>query len=104
MKRKRFFAALGAAVITLSAVTTANAQSCPRIAPVSNGSTSGNSRAPTPNFQFERGVYLITAAELTAAGFTNGTSPTSIGWRYTVASATATPSAPLIVYMENTAD
>ena len=54
-------------------------------------------------FRFSRSVYLITAAELAANGFASGQMPTSIGWNYQTAPGTG-GSAPLIIYMENTAD
>ena len=68
-----------------------------------NGSTSTNARAPSTRTRFARSVYLITAAELAANGFPSGTSPTFIGWTYSTAPNVA-GSAPLTIYMENTAD
>ena len=53
--------------------------------------------------RFERSIYLITATELAAAGYTSGSSPTTIGWNY-LQGPTVAGSAPLIVYMQNTAD
>ena len=77
--------------------------SCTKAVLVNDGSTSGNARAPITKFGFERAVYLITATEMAAAGYTNGSSPTVIGWNYSTAP-TVAGSAPLIVYMQNTAD
>ena len=71
-------------------------------APDNHGGTSGNERAPSTNFRFGRAVYLLTAAELATDGFLSGTAPTSIGWTYETAGIAG--SAPLTVYMENTAD
>jgi hypothetical protein len=68
-----------------------------------NGSTSGNSRAPQGLFRFERSVYLITAAELQAAGVLTGVSFTSIGFIYSVAQDIPT-SGTFQVYFQNTAD
>src|SRR5690349_13349910 len=67
-----------------------------------DGWTSGNARAPQTRNAFERSVYLIKATELAAAGFTSGSSPTAIGWNYQTGGTAG--SAPLIVYIQNTAD
>lgn len=67
-----------------------------------DGGTSGNGRAPSIAFRRIRTHYLITAAELAAAGYTNGSVPGRIGWTYSANSAGGTT--PLIIYMENTAD
>jgi len=64
---------------------------------------SGNERAPNTNFRWGRSVYLITAAELAANGYAAGTSPSSIGWTYNTGN-TVGASAPLVIYLENTAD
>ena len=77
--------------------------SCPRTVLATDGSTSANARAPATRFATSRAVYLITPAELAADGFQNGTAPTTIGWNYQAAPVTG-GSAPLIIYMENTAD
>jgi hypothetical protein len=69
----------------------------------SDGSTSGNERAPNGNFLFGRAVYLITAAEASANGLTSGLSPGSIGWRYGAAPG-ADATGTLIVYLQNTTD
>jgi hypothetical protein len=67
-----------------------------------DASTSVNARAPQTRNRFERSVYLIKASELAAAGYPSGSSPTNIGWNYQVGGVAG--SAPLIVYMQNTAD
>jgi len=69
---------------------------------LNDGSTSGNARAPQTRNVFERSVYLIKATELAAAGYTSGSSPTTIGWNYQTGGTAG--SAPLVVYMQNTAD
>ena len=76
---------------------------CPVTVLPTDNSTSGNERAPIANFLFGRAVYLITVAEASAAGLTNGFSPGAIGWHYANApgsNATGT----LIVYLQNTTD
>jgi len=80
-----------------------SAASCPITVLPNNNSNSPNQRAPNTNFRWGRSVYLITAAELAAAGYNSGASPTMIGWTY-LAGGTAGASAPLAIYMENTAD
>ena len=77
--------------------------SCPLTVLPNNGGSSGNERAPHTNFRFGRSVYLITAAELAASGYPSGQIPTTVGWTYLVGG-TAGGSAPLIIYLENTAD
>ena len=70
---------------------------------INDNSTSGNARAPQTRNQYERSVYLIKASELAAAGYTSGSLPTTIGWNYQTGNGAA-GSAPLIVYLQNTAD
>jgi len=76
---------------------------CPSTVLPGGTGNSANERAPNTNFRWGRSVYLITAAELAANGYAAGNSPTSIGWTYNVGN-TVGASAPLIIYMENTAD
>lgn len=74
---------------------------CP--VPVLTGaSTSGNARAPMGNFRFIRGHYVISAAELAAAGFGSGPI-TSIQWSFSTAQSIAV-TGNLSVYFENTSD
>src|SRR5207302_9326333 len=47
--------------------------------------------------------YLVKASEMAASGFANGSSPSSIGWNYSTAPGIS-GSAPLKVYLQNTAD
>ncbi len=68
-----------------------------------DGNTSPNARAPQTKNRFERGVYLITASEMAAAGYVAGSSPTSIGWNYQTGG-TSDQQAPLTVYLQNTSD
>ena len=68
-----------------------------------NGGTSGNGRAPLANFRGIKTVYLITAAELGAAGFPTGASPTAIGWHYSTAPSAARTGT-LKVSLQNTSD
>ncbi|MEP6946601.1 MAG: VCBS repeat-containing protein [Acidobacteriota bacterium] len=68
-----------------------------------DGSTSGNARGPETRFAASHAVYLITGAELAAAGYANGQIPTSVGWNYSTAPG-ASGSAPLKIYMQNTTD
>lgn len=80
------------------------APTCPPNAKLpNNGGTSGNARAPSTRFAFERSVYLIRASELATAGYPPGASPATIGWNYQAAPGVS-GAAPLIVYMENTSD
>jgi uncharacterized repeat protein (TIGR02543 family) len=93
---------------TITADTTLFAQwtvipSCTKTVLPTDGSTSGNARCPEARFATSRAHYLITAAELAAAGYTNGAVPTSIGWHYSTAPGVVA-SAPLKIYMENTTD
>jgi hypothetical protein len=87
---------------SIAGTGTNGSATCPQVVLPNDGSTSGNARAPQTRNQFERSVYLIKATELAAAGFTAGTTPTTIGWTYTTGGTAG--SAPLILYLENTSD
>ena len=76
---------------------------CPMTVLPNNNATSTNSQVPSTGRQFSRAVYLVRASELAAAGFSSGTSPTTIGWNYASSTGVA-GSAPLLVYMQNTSD
>lgn len=54
----------------------------------SNGSTSGNGRAPQGSRRFINGKYLISGSEMTTSGF-GANALTSIGWSWNVASGIA---------------
>ncbi len=75
---------------------------CTKTVLVNDGSTSGNARAPQTRNRYERSVYLIKASELAAAGYHTGATPTTIGWNYQTGGTAG--SAPLTIYMQNTAD
>lgn len=68
-----------------------------------NGSTSGNSRAPQGTFRYSRTVYLITATEMATSGLVSGNTVNGIGFNYSVAQDVAT-TGNFRVYLENTAD
>src|SRR5204862_7435983 len=76
---------------------------CPVLALAGNGSTSQNERAPNPNFLYGRAVYLISQADITANGWTNGQVITGIGWRYSTPPG-ASASGTLAVWIQNTSD
>lgn len=67
------------------------------------GGTSTNARCPIARFAGARAHYLITAAEMAAAGYPSGSTVTSIGWRYSVAP-NQIGNANLNLYLENTSD
>jgi hypothetical protein len=92
----------GAIATHIGPNTTFGTQTCPLTTLPNDSSFSTLARAPTTHFRFERSVYLITAAELAAAGYLPGTSPTSIGWNY--ANAGVAGAAPLTIYLQNTTD
>jgi hypothetical protein len=69
-----------------------------------DGSTSGNGRAPQGARTFNRSVWLITASEMTAAGFVTGNVINSLGFLYTTAQNVATTSTSHTVYMQNSTD
>lgn len=93
----------GAVATHIGPYTTFGTQTCPLTTLPNDGSTSANARAPSTRFRFERSVYLITAAELAAAGYTPGTLPMSIGWNYQTAPGVP-GAAPLTIYLQNTND
>jgi hypothetical protein len=66
-------------------------------------STSGNGRAPNGKYRFQRAIYLITPAEMAAAGFPNPINFTDIWFEYTTAPNVAT-SGTLNVWLQNTTD
>lgn len=68
-----------------------------------NGGTSQNGRAPQGARGCSRSVWIITAAEMAASGFTTGSVVTSLGFNYSVAQNTATTGT-IVIYLQNTAD
>lgn len=69
----------------------------------SDGSTSGNARAPHGRFRYQRGVVLIKPTEMTASGIINGDVINSIAFNYLVAQ-DLTTNGTLTLYLQNTAD
>jgi hypothetical protein len=69
----------------------------------SDGSTSGNARAPHGRFRYQRGVALIKATEMTASGIVNGDVINSIAFNYLTAQDIPT-NATLTLYLQNTSD
>ncbi|MCX6282343.1 MAG: T9SS type A sorting domain-containing protein [Bacteroidetes bacterium] len=68
-----------------------------------NGGTSGNTRAPGNTYRYQRTEYLITAAEMAAAGFLNGNTINGIGFN-NYAAGTTSQVGNFIVYLRNTTD
>lgn len=68
-----------------------------------NGGSSGNGRAPQGAVRYNRSIWLVTAAEMTASGFTNGTVVSSLGFNYFAAQSIAT-TGNIVIYLQNTAD
>jgi hypothetical protein len=68
-----------------------------------NGGTSQNGRAPQGARPAGRSVWLITAAEMAAAGFDTGSVVNSLGFRYSVAQNTTTTGT-IVIYLQNTTD
>ena len=104
MKRIVTVLKLCLAIVLAASAAGAQAQGCLTTVLPSDGGTSGNARAPIANFRFERTAYLIKPSEMAAApGFPNGSQPLSIAWTYTTAPGVVA-TAPLTIYMQNTAD
>jgi hypothetical protein len=72
------------------------------VIPYTNATSTGNP-APSNGALYQRAEYLITAAEMAAAGFTNGMPITSIGWQLQVGGIGAL-TGPLNIYLKNTTD
>jgi hypothetical protein len=68
-----------------------------------NGGTSGNSRAPQGSQRYIRTVYLVTQAELSAAGIPANVSFNSIGFVYSTAQSIST-TGNFKVYFQNTSN
>jgi Secretion system C-terminal sorting domain len=83
-------------------VHTVNAQSDYDVALPSNGATTGV-RGPQGGVRYQRSVWVITAAEMTAAGFITGNTLNSLGFNATTAlDVPATGN--IQIYLQNTAD
>ncbi|MGH2667429.1 T9SS type A sorting domain-containing protein [Flavobacterium sp.] len=80
-----------------------NAQTDYYVALANNNSTSGNGRAPQGSTRYNRSIWLITTAEMTAAGFTNGSVVNSLGFNFATAQ-NITTTGNIIIYLQNTAD
>jgi hypothetical protein len=71
---------------------------------INGGSTSGTSRAPSNYYQYQRTQYLLTPAEMAAAGFVNGDVFNAIGFLVAMGgTGTMTPGT-LSIWLKNTAD
>ena len=68
-----------------------------------DAASSSNPRAPIARYAADRGHYLIRASELASAGITGTTSISALGWRY-IDPPGLDATAPLKIYLENTAD
>jgi hypothetical protein len=69
----------------------------------STGGTSGNSRAPSNFFKYQRTEYLVTPAEMAACGFPNGSDIQSIGWLIATAGV-GNITGTLTIWLKNTTD
>ena len=69
-----------------------------------DGSYSGNGRAPQGTKTFNRSVWLITAAEMSGAGFVSGDVINSLGFLYISAQNITTTSTSYTVYLQNSTD
>jgi hypothetical protein len=76
---------------------------CPTTVIASNNSTSGNFRGMNPNWGRGTSVFLITASEMAAAGFSSGNSIVQVGGAFTTAPSIAT-TGNLEIRFENTTD
>jgi len=85
-------------------VFTSHAQSDYYAALASDGSTSGNGRAPQGTKNCDRSVYLITASELSAQGYAANDVINAIAFNYLAAQNIATTSTSFTLYMQNSTD
>jgi hypothetical protein len=76
--------------------------SCPLTALDDDGTSTPNARAPIAKFVYERGVYLIRPSEMAGSGIVSG-AISGIGWSYATAPGLV-GTAPLKIYLQNTAD
>ncbi|WP_293872392.1 T9SS type A sorting domain-containing protein [Flavobacterium sp.] len=65
--------------------------------------TSQNGRAPQGGRPAGRSIWLITATEMAASGFSAGSVVNSLGFNYSVAQNTSTTGT-IVIYLQNTAD
>lgn len=66
-------------------------------------STSGNGRAPQGSQRYNRSVWLLRPAEMTAAGFTSGSVINSLGFNFLTAQNIPTTGT-ITIYLQNTTD
>ncbi len=90
-------------LISVLALTDIYAQSDFQSCIPSDGSTSGNARAPHGRFRYQRGVILITPTEMAASGFVTGDEVNAIAFSYLIAQ-NVTTDGNLDIYLENTSD
>jgi hypothetical protein len=88
----------------LLGVFASHAQSDYYPALTSDGSTSGNGRAPQGKKNCDRSVYLITASELQAQGYAANDVINAIAFNYLAAQNIATTSTSFTLYMQNSTD
>ena len=104
---------MGLAVLSASPSRTVTQGAAKPLSPLTTGcpvqvlpwdaASSSSPRAPIARFAADRGHYLIRASELAAAGITGTTSISALGWRYSDPPG-LDATAPLKIYLENTAD
>lgn len=66
-------------------------------------STSGNGRAPQGSQRYNRSVWLLRPTEMTAAGFTSGSTINSLGFNFLTAQNIPTTGT-ITIYLQNTTD
>ena len=90
-------------IVILLASLSIQAQSDTYIVLPNNGGTSQNGRAPQGLRPAGRSVWIITAAEMAASGFSSGSVVNSLGFNYLVAH-NAGITGTIVIYLQNTAD
>ncbi len=68
---------------------------------ITGGSTSGLGRAPQGSHRFTRSHFIVTAAEMTTAGFSNGDRISGLGFTYVTPQSIPTTGS-IKIYLENT--
>jgi hypothetical protein len=102
MKKTTQFKILFYLILCFSTTFTVSAQN--DYYPIITGvSTSGNGRAPQGSRNVTRSVWLLTAAEMTAAGYATGDLISGLGFTYQTAQDIPTTGT-FVVYLQNTAD
>lgn len=90
-------------IVVLLASLTIQAQSDIYSVLPNNGGTSQNGRSPQGARPASRSVWIITATEMAASGFTAGSVVNSLGFNYSVAH-NAGITGTIVIYLQNTAD